>query len=53
MASEQILRRHGFIGHSGTLGMWESPGTLREPPRGAKEAQAEALGRPGSFKNGS
>ena len=53
MASEQILRRHGFTAMGSVFSTWRSLGGALRASRGTREAQAEASGRLGSFKNGS
>ena len=53
MASEQILRRHGFTAMGSVFSTWGSPGGALRAPRGTREPQAEASGRLESFQNGS
>ena len=53
MASEQILRRHGFIAMGSVFTTLRSPRGAPRASMGSKEPQAGASGRLWSFKNAS
>ena len=46
MASEQILRRHGFTAMGSVFSTWGSPRGAPRASMGGREPQAEASGSP-------